>query len=115
MDSQALEILKALGGETVRYIPQLGSAKLITALVQPIRRTDALGNQTFLTKTYEIWLVKSSDEGVEAITVNVDGVALKLQPSDSADTFLKITKIYPERDGNMPADGVGMWHVEAVA
>jgi hypothetical protein len=115
MGSQALEILEALGGETVRYIPRLGSPRTITALVDPIRRTDELGNQSFLTKTYEVWIVKDAKEGIESVTANADGLSLKLQPNDAQETLLKITKIYPERDQGVPGDRVGMWHLEAVA
>jgi len=114
--SQALEILKALGGEPVRYTPKLGAAKTITALVDPMRRVDNLGNQTFLTKTYEVWISKSPDEGMPVVTVNVDTIALRLNGEwDPVETALKITKIYPERDHGVPGDGIGMWHLEAVA
>lgn len=113
--SQALEILQALGGEPVLYTPKLGRAKTITALVDPMRRTDNLGNQVFLTKTYEVWLSKHPDEGMPAVAVNVDTIKLKLEACDSQQTTLKITKIYPERDHGIPGDGVGMWHLEAVA
>ena len=113
--SQALEILEALGGEQVVYTPKLGSPKTVMALVDPMRRVDNLGNQSFLTKTYEVWVVKSGEEGIKSVTPNVDTIKLRLQPSDPADTILKITKIYPERDHGIPGDHVGMWHLEAVA
>lgn len=115
MASQALEILESLGGEPVRYIPKLGGPKLITALVDPMRRTDELGKQNFLTKTYEVWIVKDAREGIESVAPNADAIALKLNPTDTQETLLKITKIYPERDHGMPGDRVGMWHLEAVA
>lgn len=114
MGSQALEILEALGGETVRYIPRSGSPRTITALIDPIRRTDELGNQTFLTKTYEVWIVKDPKEGVASVVANADGIAMKLEPTSNQETLLKITKIYPERDAGVPGDRVGMWHLEAV-
>ena len=113
--SQALEILIDLGGETVLYIPRTGAPKSITALLDPMRRTDNLGNQTFLTKTWEVWLSKAPDEGIPVVTVNVDVIKLKLDKCDATETVLKITKIYPERDFGIPGDGIGMWHLEAVA
>ena len=113
--SQALEILKALGGEQVLYTPKRGTAKTITALVDPLRRVDALGNQLFLTKTYEVWLSKHPEEGMPTVTVNIDTIRFKDQQCDTAEIVLKITKIYPERDAGIPGDGVGMWHLEAVA
>ena len=115
MSSMALELLETLGGERVRYIPRLGNIRHVVALVEPMRRTDSLGNQQFLTKTYDVWLVKDAVEGMTTIAVNVDTIALKMFPTDRQDTILKITKILPERDHGLPGDGVGMWHLEAVA
>jgi hypothetical protein len=116
MASQALEILETLGGELVRYVPRLGTPKTIMALVQPVRRTDEMGRQHFLTKTYDVWMVRSQSEGIpDEPNVNADAIKLKLQPTDNAETTLRITKIHPERDAGRPGDGTGMWHVEAVA
>jgi len=115
MGSQALEILEALGGECVRYVPKYGGARTITALVEPMRRIDDLGRQQFLTKTFDVWIVKDECEGVLEIAENADALAVKLRPSDPDETLLKITKILPERDIGVPGDGVGMWHLEAVA
>ena len=115
MGSQALEILERLGGEPVRYISKITGPKILTAFVDPMRRTDDLGQQAFLTKTYEVYLVKDQLEGMDAIYINADQIAVRLQPCDREETLLKITKIYPERDSGMPGDGVGMWHLEAVA
>lgn len=111
--SQALEIIEALGAEPGLYVPKLGQSRTIPVLVQPLRRTDAMGNQEFLTKTFELWIVKGP-EGVDEITVNADAVAVYLNKKDQTKTTLKITKVYPERDEGIPGDGVGMWHVEAV-
>jgi|SRR6185503_1774496 len=115
MGSQALEILVSLGGETVRYIPKLGGPRTITALVEPMRRIDEIGRQNFLTKTYDVWIVKDGKEGLLSIAENADALAIKLKPTDTQETLLKITKILPERDTGNPGDGVGMWHLEAVA
>ena len=115
MKSQALEELELGGGEWVRYIPKVGGPKTIMALVDPMRRVDALGQSEFLTKTYELWIVKDPVDGLTVVVPHVDTVALKLHPTDTQDTVLKITKIYPERDAGVPGDGVGMWHLEAVA
>lgn len=117
MASMSLEILESLGGELVRYTPRRGSPRSIMALVEPMRKTDELGGrQSFLTKTYDVWIVKDAAEGIESVSVNVDQIALKLQPTDTQETVLKITKILPEREsGGLPQDGVGMWHLEAVA
>ncbi len=114
MSSQGYEILTSLGGEMGTYTPQSGAAKRILAFVAPIRRTDQLGNQAFLSKTYELWFVKSDSEGVKEVSVNYDTFAIKLEPSDTTETTLRITKVYPERDAGIPGDGVGMWHCEAV-
>jgi hypothetical protein len=112
--SQAYEQLTALGGEFGTYTPQGKTGKRVLAVVEPIRRVDALGNQSFLTKTYELWIVKSATEGVARVKEQYDTFAVKLAPTDEEDTVLRITKIYPERDAGAPGDGVGMWHVEAV-
>lgn len=114
--SQAYEQLMALGGEYGTYTPAgKTTGKKVLALLDPIRRTDALGNQSFLTKTYELWIVKSATEGVAGVKEQMDTFALKLNPDDAAATVLRITKIYPDRDQGIPGDGVGMWHLEAVA
>jgi len=113
--SQALEQLTALGGEYGTYTPSGKTGRTVLALVDPIRRTDALGNQSFLTKTYELWIVKSATEGITSVKEQFDTFSLKLNPEDSAPTVLRITKIYPDRDQGIPGDGVGMWHLEAVA
>jgi hypothetical protein len=112
--SQALEQLLALGGEYGTYQPQGKTGRKVLALVDPIRRTDALGNQSFLTKTYELWIVKSETEGMGRVKEGFDTFALKLNQEDAAATVLRITKIYPDRDQGTPGDGVGMWHLEAV-
>ena len=109
------EIIRTLGNKQVIYTPKLGSPKTVWAMVDPLRRIDNLGNQSFLTKTYEIWLVKGSDEGIPTVTVNVDTLRCKINESDAAETLLKITKIYPEQDDGAPGDGSAMWHLEAVA
>jgi hypothetical protein len=114
MASQAYEQLLALGAERGTYTPDEGMPVCIVGLVEPIRRTDSLGNQSFLSKTYEIWFVKSETEGVTRIKAGFDTFAIKLDPSDDDETPLRITKIYPERDQGLPGDGIGMWHVEAV-
>jgi hypothetical protein len=115
--SQAYEILESLGGDLVRYTPRLGGPRTIMALVEPMRKTDELGGrQSFLTKTYDVWIVRDATEGMATVSVNVDQLALKLLPGDTQETVLKITKILPEREsGSLPNDGVGMWHLEAVA
>ena len=112
--SQAYEQLAALGGEVGTYTPQGKAGKSVLAVLDPVRRADVLGNQTFLTKTYDLWIVNSSTEGVASVKAGYDTFAIKLLPSDSADTVLRITKIHPERDQGFPGDGVGMWHLEAV-
>jgi len=113
--SQALEQLQALGGEQGTYTPSGKAGRSVLALVDPVRRIDALGNQSFLTKTYDLWIVKSASEGVASVKAGYDTFALKLQASDAEETVLRITKIHPERDQGVPGDGVGVWHLEAVA
>lgn len=115
MASQAFEQLAALGGEYGVYRPQVGRSRQVLALIDPIRRTDSLGNQQFLGKTYELWIVRSASEGVEQVAPGYDTFSVKLQPTDDSATVLRITKVYPERDFGMPGDGTGMWHLEAVA
>lgn len=114
MASHAFEQLAALGGEWGTFTPANGQAVRILGLVDPLRRVDSLGTISFLTKTYDLWIVRSATEGVAAVKAGVDTFALKLQPSDAAETVLRITKILPERDGGFPGDGVGLWHLEAV-
>lgn len=109
-----MDQLTLLGGEMGTYTPSSGQAKRIMGLVDPVRRTDQLGNQTFLTKTFDLWLVRSSTEGVTSIKEGADTFAIKLLPTDTTETTLRITKILPERDFGTPGDGVGLWHVEAV-
>jgi len=111
--SIALEQLTALGGELGTYTPSGGTPTTIRALVSPLRRTDTLGNQAFLSKTFELWLVRSDSEGVSRVTVG-DTFAIRLHPDDANETLLRIAKLYPDRDFGIPGDGVGLWHVEAV-
>jgi len=113
--SQALEQLTALGGEFGTYMPAGKAGRSVLALLDPVRRTDALGNQAFLTKTYDLWIVKSASEGMASVKAGYDTFAIKLQETDAEATVLRITKIHPERDGGVPGDGIGMWHLEAVA
>lgn len=115
MASQAYEQLQALGGELGTYTPYLKSGRTVLALLDPVRRTDALGNQTFLMKTYDLFIVKSATEGIATVKAGYDTFSLKLNKSDAEETTLRITKILPERDDGFPGDGVGMWHLEAVA
>lgn len=112
MASQAYEQLVALGGEIGTYTPYQKAARSVLALVDPIRRTDTLGNQSFLTKTYLIFIVKSASEGIASIKEGFDTLAIRLNGSDENLTTLRITKILPERDDGNPGDGVGMWHLE---
>jgi hypothetical protein len=111
--SQAYEQLAALGGEFGTYTPSGKTAKSLLAVVDPMRRTDALGQQQFLTKTYTLLIVKSETEGVASVKVGFDTFAVRLNADDAAETTLRITKISPERDEGSPGDGVGMWHLEA--
>lgn len=113
--SQAYEQLVALGGEVGTYTPHGKAAKDVLALLDPVRRTDALGNQSFLTKTYDLWIVKSATEGMATVKAGYDTFAIKLLPEDEEPTALRITKVLPERDDGIPGDGIGMWHLEAVA
>ena len=115
MASQAFEQLMALGGELGTYVPYGKAGRTVLGLLDPIRRADGLGNQSFLTKTYDLWIVKSASEGIAIVKEGYDTFAVKLQPSDVGETTLRITKILPERDDGRPGDGVGMWHLEAVA
>jgi hypothetical protein len=112
--SQAYEQLAALGGELGVYTPSGKTGRAVLALLDPVRRTDTLGNQSFLTKTYDLWIVKSASEGVASVKVGYDTFSLKLNATDAEATSLRITKIHPERDGGSPGDGVGVWHLEAV-
>lgn len=114
MASQAYEQLAMLGGEMGTFTPSSGQPKRILGLVDPVRRTDQLGNQSFLSKTYDLWLVRSATEGVSSIKEGFDTFSIKLAPTDTTETALRITKILPERDFGFPGDGVGMWHLEAV-
>lgn len=110
--SQAYEQLVALGGEMVDYTPYQKATRPVLALIDPVRRTDALGNQSFLTKTYNVFIVKSSSEGVASVKEGYDTLTLRLSPSDASTTILRITKLLPDRDDGLPGDGVGMWHLE---
>lgn len=112
--SQAYEQLVALGGETGTYTPNGKTGRRVLALVEPVRRIDPLGNQTFLTKTYELWIVKSASEGIASVKEQFDTFAVKINATDDEETVLRITKIFPERDAGTPGDGVGVWHMEAV-
>jgi hypothetical protein len=112
--SQAYEQLMALGGEFGMYTPAGKAGRRVLALIEPVRRTDALGNQSFLTKTYELLIVKSATEGVTQVKAGFDTFAVKLLPDDAEPTTLRITKVSPERDDGVPGDGIGMWHLEAV-
>lgn len=114
MPSQAYQQLRLLGAELGTYTPASGQPKQVYGLVDPVRRTDQLGTQTFLTKTYDVWIVRSSTEGVMTVKEGFDTFAIKLLPTDTTATALRITKILPERDYGSPGDGVGMWHLEAV-
>lgn len=114
MGSQAYEELSVLGGELVTYIPYGKSGKTVLAVIDPIRRTDQMGNQTFLTKTYEVWIVRSATEGVASVKAQFDLIKLRIEPGDDVETSLRVTKIYPDRDRGTPGDGVGLWHLEAV-
>ena len=111
--SQAYEQLVALGGEIGTYTPQGKAARPVLALVDPLRRTDALGHQTFLTKTYDLCIVKSATEGIAKVNPGYDTFSVKLNSDDASETVLRITKISPERDNGLPGDGVGMWYLEA--
>ena len=111
--SIALETIRSLGGELGLYVTKEGQSKAIDVLVQPLRRTDELGNQIFLSKTYELWFVKG-ETGIEEVIPNSDTIGIFVNKLDLQRTYLKITKLYPERDEGIPGDGVGMWHVEAV-
>lgn len=113
MASQAFEQLEALGGEYGLYTPYAKAGKKVLALVDPVRRVDGLGNQNFLTKTYDLWIVRSASEGIVSVKAGFDTFAIKINPGDDEETTLRITKIHPERDGGIPGDGVGMWHLEA--
>jgi hypothetical protein len=109
--SMVAEQLMRLSGEKALYVPRIGSSREILLMVQPLRRIDDLGQQVFLSKTYELWFSKGD---IEEVTVNYDTVGIFLNTTDMLRTSLKITKIYPERDDGIPGDGIGMWHVEAV-
>lgn len=110
--SQAYEQLVALGAELVEYTPYQKATRAVLALLDPLRRTDTLGNQSFLTKTYEVMIVKSSSEGLTVINDKFDTLAFFLHPGDTDRTTMRITKILPVRDDGIPGDGVGMWHLE---
>ena len=112
--SQAYDQLVLLGAEQVDYTPQGKATRSVLALIDPIRRTDQLGNQTFLSKTYLVFIVKSATEGILNVTEKFDTFSLLLSPTDAAPTTLRVSKILPERDNGIPGDGVGMWHLEAV-
>lgn len=112
MASQAYEQLAVLGGEMVDYTPYQKAARPVLALVEPIRRTDSLGSQSFLAKVWNIFIVKSSTEGIASVKENFDTLAILLSSTDDAPTTLRITKILPDRDNGLPGDGVGMWHLE---
>lgn len=114
MASQAYEQLEALGAESVDYTPYGKSTRSVLALLEPMRRTDTLGNQSFLTKSYEVLIVKSASEGIAYVKENFDQLAFFLNPGDTAKTTLRITKILPHRDDGVPGDGIGMWHLEGV-
>jgi len=114
MASQAYEQIAVLGGEMGTYTPHSGQAKRILGLVDPVRRIDQLGNQSFLSKTYDVFLVRSASEGVATVKEGFDTFSIKLLPTDTTETALRITKILPDRDFGNPGDGIGMWHLEAV-
>lgn len=112
--SQAFEQLAALGGELVTYTPYQKAPRQVLALVDPVRRTDMLGQKSYLTKTYLVFIVKSASEGIAVVKESFDTLSLKLTPQDASETVLRVTKILPDRDDGTPGDGVGLWHLEAV-
>ena len=110
--SQAYEQLVSLGGEMVEYTPYGKSTRPVLAVLDPIRRTDGLGNQSFLTKTYEVLIVKSASEGLVLVNEKFDTLAFFLNVGDTERVTMRITKILPHRDDGVPGDGIGMWHLE---
>ena len=112
--SQAYEQLQVLGGELVTYTPYQKSPRQVLALIDPVRRTDQMGQRQFLTKTYIVMIVKSASEGIAFVKESFDTLSLKIQKQDAAETVLRVTKILPDRDDGTPGDGVGMWYLEAV-
>lgn len=113
--SQALQMLTALGAEPITYTPHGQSGKTLTALVErrPVR-VNAVGTKEFLTNTVELWIVNSPSEGVTEIKERFDAVTLVPNLAAAAEQTLQVSRIL-EQDEGVPGDGVGVWHLEAVA
>lgn len=109
--SDAVDMVAALGGELVTYMPYGGVPKLFKAVVE--RRptqTDSIPAGSYPSNTMELLIPNDVTNGVESIKERFDKVFFKRRLNDADVTMFTVTKVVQEDLGMVASDG-GMFRV----
>ncbi len=117
--SDSVDMVAALGGETITYTPHGASPKSLVAIVvrQPLRPLDRAGDvaaRGSLMNAIELYIPKDAAKGLTTVRERLDKVSLKLHVHDDAPTVFTVVRIMEEDTGLVASDG-GLYHLEAVA
>ena len=105
--SDAVQIVAALGGELITYLPYGGTAKTFKALVE--RRPSQIAGTpagSFPVNTMQITFPMDAADGVLTVQPGKDSVRFKRSLSDSDDREFVVNKVIQEDEGFVGTGGM---------
>lgn len=109
--SDAVDMVAALGGELVTYIPHGGVPKAFKAIVErEPSRVAAITGVAYPEQAMLVTFPKDATDGVTAIAKGKDRVRIKRTLSDVIETDFTVALVQDEDSGLVAGDG-GMWTV----
>lgn len=104
--SDAVDLVAALGGELITYLPHHGTAKTFKALVErrPLQSEQA-GGYPYQLSTIEVTFPRDATNGVLAVQEGKDTMRLTQHLHDTQARDYRVAKIVKEDAGLSASDG----------
>ena len=110
--SDAVNLIRALGGEAMVYTPHGGTPTTVQALVERRPLEIDGGGRAFNYARLEIQIAHDATDGVTTVKAGQDTVTFKLNVDDVDPTEFRVVKILNQDLGITAGANDGMWHLE---
>jgi len=114
--SDTVNMMAALGGEDVVYVPHNGTARTFTALIE--RRpsqVETVAGVAYTVNSIQVWIPRDATNGVLAVQdKGKDRIRFKKRLADADVTEFTVDKLLNEDAGMLASDG-GMFQIEVKA
>ena len=111
--SDSVDIVNALGGEAIKYLPAGGAPKTFKAIIErrPTQVQHNHAGAAIPVNTIEVLIPNDATNGVTRVQVRKDKMTFKENISDSQTSDFTVMKVTQEDTGLVATDG-GMFRCE---